>query len=90
MTSVKTASEDYTKKLEAVDATRAALNKNFSSENVDAYDAAVKALGDSLNDLVQKLTKARSALSGFDNIERRYNTAMKKNTTAQNAGYASL
>lgn len=90
VTSVKTASEDYTKKLEAVDATRAALNKNFSSENVDAYDAAVKALGDSLNDLVQKLTKARSALSGFDNIERRYNTAMKKNTTAQNAGYASL
>lgn len=90
VTSVKTASEDYTKKLEAVDATRAALNKNFSSENVDAYDAAVKALGDNLNDLVQKLTKARSALSGFDNIERRYNTAMKKNTTAQNAGYASL
>lgn len=90
VTSVKTASEDYTKKLEAVDAARAALNKNFSSENVDAYDAAVKALGDSLNDLVQKLTKARSALSGFDNIERRYNTAMKKNTTAQNAGYASL
>ena len=89
-TSVKTASEDYTKKLEAVDAARAELNKNFSSENVDAYDAAVKALGDSLNDLVQKLTKARSALSGFDNIERRYNTAMKKNTTAQNAGYASL
>lgn len=90
VTSVKTASEDYTKKLEAVDAARTALNKNFSSENVDAYDAAVKALGDSLNDLVQKLTKARSALSGFDNIERRYNTAMKKNTTAQNAGYASL
>lgn len=90
VTSVKTASEDYTKKLEAVDAARAALNKNFSSENVDAYDAAVKALGDSLSDLVQKLTKARSALSGFDNIERRYNTAMKKNTTAQNAGYASL
>lgn len=90
VTSVKTASEDYTKKLETVDAARAALNKNFSSENVDAYDAAVKALGDSLNDLVQKLTKARSALSGFDNIERRYNTAMKKNTTAQNAGYASL
>lgn len=90
VTSVKTASEDYTKKLEAVDAARTALNKNFSSENVDAYDAAVKALGDSLNDLVQKLTKARSALSGFDNIERRYNTAMKKDTTAQNAGYASL
>lgn len=90
VTSVKTASEDYTKKLEAVDAARTALNKNLSSENVDAYDAAVKALGDSLNDLVQKLTKARSALSGFDNIERRYNTAMKKNTTAQNAGYASL
>lgn len=90
VTSVKTASEDYTKKLEAVDAARTALNKNFSSENVDAYDAAVKALGDSLNDLVQKLTKARYALSGFDNIERRYNTAMKKNTTAQNAGYASL
>lgn len=90
VTSVKTASEDYTKKLEAVDAARTTLNKNFSSENVDAYDAAVKALGDSLNDLVQKLTKARSALSGFDNIERRYNTAMKKNTTAQNAGYASL
>ena len=90
VTSVKAASEDYTKKLEAVDAARQALNKNFSSENVDAYDAAVKALGDSLNDLVQKLTKARSALSGFDNIERRYNTAMKKNTTAQNAGYASL
>ena len=90
VTSVKTASEDYTKKLEAVDAARTALNKNFSSENVDAYDAAVKALGDSLNDLVQKLTKARSALSGFDNIERRYNTAMKKNTTAQNAGYTSL
>lgn len=90
VTSVKTASEDYTKKLEAVDAARTALNKNFSSENVDAYDAAVKALGDSLNDLVQKLTKARSALSGFDNIERRHNTAMKKNTTAQNAGYASL
>lgn len=90
VTSVKTASEDYTKKLEAVDAARTALNKNFSSENVDAYDAAVKALGDSLNDLVQKLTKARSALSGFDNIERLYNTAMKKNTTAQNAGYASL
>ena len=90
VTSVKTASEDYTKKFEAVDAARTALNKNFSSENVDAYDAAVKALGDSLNDLVQKLTKARSALSGFDNIERRYNTAMKKNTTAQNAGYASL
>lgn len=90
VTSVKTASEDYTKKLEAVDAARTALNKNFSSENVDAYDAAVKALGDSLNDLVQKLTKARFALSGFDNIERRYNTAMKKNTTAQNAGYASL
>lgn len=90
VTSVKTASEDYTKKLEAVDAARTALNKNFSSENVDAYDAAVKALGDSLNDLVQKLTKARSVLSGFDNIERRYNTAMKKNTTAQNAGYASL
>lgn len=90
VTSVKTASEDYTKKLEAVDAARTAFNKNFSSENVDAYDAAVKALGDSLNDLVQKLTKARSALSGFDNIERRYNTAMKKNTTAQNAGYASL
>ena len=90
VTSVKTASEDYTKKLEAVDAARTALNKNSSSENVDAYDAAVKALGDSLNDLVQKLTKARSALSGFDNIERRYNTAMKKNTTAQNAGYASL
>lgn len=90
VTSVKTASEDYTKKLKAVDAARTALNKNFSSENVDAYDAAVKALGDSLNDLVQKLTKARSALSGFDNIERRYNTAMKKNTTAQNAGYASL
>lgn len=90
VTSVKTASEDYTKKLEAVDAARTALNKNFSSENVDAYDAAVKALGDSLNDFVQKLTKARSALSGFDNIERRYNTAMKKNTTAQNAGYASL
>lgn len=65
VTSVKTASEDYTKKLEAVDAARTALNKNFSSENVDAYDAAVKALGDSLNDLVQKLTKARSALSGF-------------------------
>lgn len=82
VTSVKTASEDYTKKLEAVDAARTALNKNFSSENVDAYDAAVKALGDSLNDLVQKLTKARSALSGFDNIERRYNTAMKKNTAA--------
>lgn len=90
VTSVKTASEDYTKKLEAVDAARVALNKNFSSENVDAYDAAVKSLGDNLNDLVQKLTKARSALSGFDNIERRYNTAMKKNTTAQNAGYASL
>lgn len=90
VTSVKAASEDYTKKLEAVDAARQALNENFSSENVDAYDAAVKALGDSLNDLVQKLTKARSALSGFDNIERRYNTAMKKNTTAQNAGYASL
>ena len=90
VTSVKTASEDYTKKLEAVDAARTALNKNFSSENVDAYDAAVKALGDRLTDLVQKLTKARSALSGFDNIERRYNTAMKKNTTAQNAGYASL
>jgi TP901 family phage tail tape measure protein len=88
---IKTAVGEYNTQLEAVaDAKKKLADEGVTDSNVKAYKEAVSGLEDKLNSLVQKLTKVKSALSGFDNYERRMKTATTKNETANTGGYSSL
>lgn len=66
------------------------LSDSVTKATVKAYKDAVAGLEDKLDSLIQKLTKVKSTLSGFDNYERRFKTATNKSGDADKGGYSSL
>lgn len=92
---IEAAKSAYDEQLKIIATAKQKLDDEMQSdsvtkETVKAYKDAVAGLEDKLDSLVQKLTKVKSTLSGFDNYERRFKTATNKSGDADKGGYSSL
>ena len=92
---IEAAKSAYNEQLKIIATAKQKLDDEMQSdsvtkETVNAYKDAVAGLEDKLDSLVQKLTKVKSTLSGFDNYERRFKTATNKSGDADKGGYSSL
>ena len=92
---IEAAKSAYDEQLKIIATAKQKLDDEMQSdsvtkETVKAYKDAVAGLEDKLDSLVQKLTKVKSTLSGFDNYERRFKTATNKSSDADKGGYSSL
>lgn len=92
---IEAAKSAYDEQLKTIATAKQKLDDEMQSdsvtkETVKAYKDAVAGLEDKLDSLVQKLTKVKSTLSGFDNYERRFKTATNKSGDADKGGYSSL
>lgn len=92
---IEAAKSAYDEQLKIIATAKQKLDDEMQSDSVTkatvkAYKDAVAGLEDKLDSLVQKLTKVKSTLSGFDNYERRFKTATNKSGDADKGGYSSL
>lgn len=92
---IEAAKSAYNEQLKIIATAKQKLDDEMQSDSVTkatvkAYKDAVAGLEDKLDSLVQKLTKVKSTLSGFDNYERRFKTATNKSGDADKGGYSSL
>lgn len=92
---IEAAKSAYDEQLKIIATAKQKLDDEMQSDSVTkatvkAYKDAVAGLEDKLDSLVQKLTKVKSTLSGFDNYERRFKTATNKSDDADKGGYSSL
>lgn len=92
---IEAAKSAYDEQLKIIATAKQKLEDEMQSDSVTkatvkAYKDAVAGLEDKLDSLVQKLTKVKSTLSGFDNYERRFKTATNKSGDADKGGYSSL
>ena len=92
---IEAAKSAYDEQLKTIATAKQKLDDEMQSDSVTkatvkAYKDAVAGLEDKLDSLVQKLTKVKSTLSGFDNYERRFKTATNKSGDADKGGYSSL
>nr|DAH22473.1 MAG TPA: minor tail protein [Caudoviricetes sp.] len=92
---IEAAKSAYDEQLKIIATAKQKLDDEMQSdsvtkETVKAYKDSVAGLEDKLDSLVQKLTKVKSTLSGFDNYERRFKTATNKSSDADKGGYSSL
>lgn len=92
---IEAAKSAYDEQLKIIATAKQKLDDEMQSDSVTkatvkAYKDAVAGLEDKLDSLIQKLTKVKSTLSGFDNYERRFKTATNKSGDADKGGYSSL
>ena len=92
---IEAAKSAYDEQLKIIATAKQKLDDEMQSDSVTkatvkAYKDTVAGLEDKLDSLVQKLTKVKSTLSGFDNYERRFKTATNKSGDADKGGYSSL